>query len=90
MVEQNLSIEEDIAYKMSMQMQQEIDKEILWGMLKGLGWTRVTLSSETAMTSATNIKEWLSVNCSGPYEKHRSDFIFEDSKDASMFILRWM
>jgi hypothetical protein len=30
------------------------------------------------------------VNCKKSYEKHRQDFLFEDSKDATMFILKWL
>jgi len=42
------------------------------------------------MVKATEIKEWLEVNCKKSYEKHRQDFLFEDSKDATLFILRWV
>jgi hypothetical protein len=37
------NLEQEIAKNLSKQMKQEIDREILWGMLKELGWTRVTL-----------------------------------------------
>jgi hypothetical protein len=84
-----MNLEEEIANKMGVEMAREIDREVLWGMLVGIGWTRVVVSTETAMVKATQIKEWLEINCANPYEKHRSDFIFEDEKDAVNFILRW-
>jgi len=84
-----MDLEEEIMEQTGQEMAREIDREVLWGMLIGIGWTRVNLSSETAMTQATRISEWLIQNCQAPYEKHRSDFIFEDSRDATMFILRW-
>lgn len=84
-----MDLEEEIMEKAGQEMAREIDREILWGMLIGIGWTRVNLSSETAMTQATRILEWLTQNCQGAYEKHRSDFIFEDSRDATVFILKW-
>ena len=84
-----MNLEEEIMEQTGQEMALEIDREVLWGMLQGIGWTRVNLSSETAMTQATRISEWLIQNCQAPYEKHRSDFIFEDSRDATMFILRW-
>lgn len=59
-------------------------------MLVGIGWTRVVISAETAMIKATEIKEWLAINCTNPYEKHRSDFIFENEKDATLFVLKWL
>jgi hypothetical protein len=83
------NLEQEILDELGTQMQSEIDKEILWGMLVGIGWTRVLVPAETAMTKATQIKEWLKINCINPYEKCRSDFIFENKKDAVNFILRW-
>jgi hypothetical protein len=82
-------LEKEIMEAKAKEMSDDIDREILWGMLQGIGWTRVNLSSETAMTQATRISEWLIQNCQAPYEKHRSDFLFEDNRDATMFILKW-
>ena len=84
-----MTIEEDILQRAGEDMARDIDREVLWGMLQGIGWTRVIIPSETAMTQATRISEWLIQNCQAPYEKHRSDFLFEDNRDATMFILRW-
>jgi hypothetical protein len=82
----NMTLEEEIAHKMSMQMQGEIDREILWGMLKSIGWTRVMIPGNYHL----GINTWLNDNCKGSYEWHSRDFIFENKKDASMFILRWL
>jgi hypothetical protein len=87
--EQNGMLEKEMIEAKAKEMQQEIDREVLWSMLEGIGWHRVMLSSETAMIYATAIKEWLEINCIGSHEKHRSDFIFENDKDAVLFILRW-
>jgi len=84
-----MTLEEEILNKAGNEMAREIDREVLWSMLVGIGWTRVVVPAETAMVNATLIKEWLEINCANPYEKHRSDFIFEDKKDAVNFILRW-
>ena len=87
---QNYMLEQEMIEAKAKEMQTEMDREILWEMLKGIGWTRVMLSSETAMVNASVITEWLVVNCKKSYEKHRQDFLFEDSKDATMFILKWL
>jgi hypothetical protein len=84
-----MTLEEELLDKAGKEMAREIDREVLWSMLVGIGWTRVIISSETAMIKATHIKNWLSRNCTGSYEKNRSDFIFESKTDAVNFILRW-
>ena len=85
-----MTLEEEIINKAGKEMAREIDREVLWGMLKDIGWIRVIVQSETAMTQATRISEWLIQNCQGSYEKHRSDFIFEKEYDAVNFTLRWL
>jgi hypothetical protein len=86
---QTVMLEKEIIEAKAKEVAEEIDREVLWGMLKELGWRRVMLSSETAMIYATAIKEWLETNCIGSHEKHRSDFIFERAEDATLFILKW-
>jgi hypothetical protein len=83
------NLEEDIANELGMQMQKEVDREILWGMLKELGWTRVTLSRLQDNKHAIDISYWIEEYCTGAYEREGRDFIFENPKDASMFILKW-
>jgi hypothetical protein len=85
-----MTLEEEMIEKAGNQMAADIDREVLWGMLQALGWTRIMLPNETAMLNATLIKEWLSVNCKQSHEHHRSDFIFEDAKDANWFVMRWL
>jgi hypothetical protein len=84
------SIEQEIADKMGNDMAREIDREVLWGMLKGIGWTRVMLDRFQDNNHAVDITHWLALNCQGAYERNGRDFIFEDSKDATLFILRWI
>ena len=85
-----MSLAEQMIDEMTKEIQRDIDREVMWGMLTQIGWTRVMLSSETAMVKATEIKEWLAVNCKKSYEKHKQDFLFEDNKDAVNFILKWL
>jgi len=84
-----MTLEEEIINKAGKAMANDIDREVLWGMLQGMGWNRVMLPNDTAMLNATLIKEWLSLNCKQSYEHYRSDFIFESQKDANWFMLRW-
>lgn len=73
------------------QMAREIDREIMWGMLKEIGWTRVNLPNYFKNAEhAVDLMGWIEHNIKGAYEKAGADFIFEDEKDASMFILKWV
>jgi hypothetical protein len=85
-----MSIEEEILNKAGNEMAREIDREILWGMLQGIGWTRVMLNRLQDNNHAIDITYWLEENIKNPFERNGRDFIFEDKKDAVNFILRWM
>jgi hypothetical protein len=84
------SIEQEIADKMGNDMAREIDREVLWGMLKGIGWTRVMITRLQDNKHAVDITLWLEENIKNPFERNGRDFIFEDSKDATLFILTWV
>lgn len=81
-----MNIQDEIITDIAKKMQQEIDREVLWGMLVGLGWRRVMIKRNFNL----EINSWLVNNCKGAYEHYNRDFMFEDDKDATMFILRWV
>ena len=83
------NLEQEILDELGTQMQSEIDREILWGMLKGLGWTRVMIDRHRDNEHAVDITHWLKENCQGAYERRGADFIFENDGDAINFILKW-
>lgn len=67
----------------------EIDREVMWSMLQSIGWKRVVLSRFTDNKHAIDITYWVEENVKGAFERHGKDFIFEDPKDATWFILKW-
>ena len=85
-----MNLEDQIAENLSKEIAREIDKEILWGMLQGIGWIRVTLPSFVDNNHAVDITYWLEENCKGRFERNGSDFLFERGEDAVIFTLRWM
>lgn len=85
-----MNLEEEIANTLSKEISREIDKEILWGMLQGIGWVRVTLPSFVDNRHAVDITYWLEENCKSNFERTGSDFLFENGEDAVIFTLRWM
>jgi hypothetical protein len=84
-----MTLEEELTEQAGISMAREIDQEVLWGMLKGIGWTRVMLDRLQDNKHAIDISLWLEENIKNPFERNGRDFIFEDSKDATLFILRW-
>jgi hypothetical protein len=83
------TLEEEIISKAGKEMAREIDREVLWGMLKGMGWRRVMLDRFTDNNHAVDITHWLAANCKNPFERSGADFIFESEVDAVNFTLRW-
>jgi hypothetical protein len=84
-----MTLEEEIINKAGRAMAREVDREVLWGMLEGIGWQRVMLTRLTDNNHAIDIRNWLSLNTKKSYESNGRDFIFEDARDANWFVLRW-
>lgn len=84
-----MNLQDQIIEELGTQMQSEIDKEIMWGMLQGIGWTRVTLPRFDSREHSVDVVLWLEANCKNPYERKGSEVIFENSVDAVNFIMRW-
>ena len=89
----NMKLEQEIANKLGNRMAKEIDKEILWSirvtMLEEQGWQLVNLAKFIDNHHAVDITCWVEENTKGTYYRNGRHFIFEDPKDATMFILRW-
>jgi len=82
-------MQDEILEELGTRMQSQVDREILWGILIGLGWTRVKLSRFVDNYHAVDISYWLDEHVKNPFEREGADFIFENSRDALLFILRW-
>ena len=82
-------LEKQIIDELGTQMQSEIDREILWGMLVKMGWRRVMLDRFTNNNHAVDITHWLALHCNHAFERRGTDFIFESEVDAVNFTLRW-
>jgi hypothetical protein len=86
---QSYMLEQEMIEAKAKEMQTEMDREILWNMLQGIGWTRVMIPRFVDNYHAIDITCWLEENCKDPYERNGRDFIFESAKDAQWFVLRW-
>ena len=84
-----MNIEQDIIDRAGKRISDEIDFAVLTDMLCGIGWTRVVLKPMTWEDGA-EIDLWVANNIKGPFETMGLVWVFEDSKDAVWFTLRWM
>jgi hypothetical protein len=84
-----MNLQEEIVKELGTQMQSEIDFHILSDMLIQLGWRKVELLRFNSREHAVDVKLWCKENIKNPWECRGSTFIFEDSKDANWFILKW-
>jgi hypothetical protein len=83
-----MNLQDQLAERMASEIAKEIDFEVLASMLCELGWTRVVLKPMTWEQGAA-IDDWVSNYISGPFETMGLVWLFESSKDATMFILKW-
>jgi hypothetical protein len=84
-----MKLEEEIINEAAKRFSDEIDNEVLFGMLQSIGWTRVILPSLNSREAYVDLAVWLETYCKYPYERKGSDIIFENSKDAEWFMLVW-
>ena len=88
-----MSLEEDYAAVLSAVIAKEIDSEILWGRCvvdcASKGWHSVNITRFTDNYHAIDITTWIEDNVKGKHHRNGRYFIFEDSKDAAWFLLRW-
>lgn len=78
----NSQLQDQILTGIAKEMQTDIDREVLWGMLQSMGWTRVMLDRLQDNKHAVDITYWLEENIKNPFERNGRDFLF-------MVILRW-
>jgi hypothetical protein len=84
-----MTLEEEIATKLSNEIAKHIDFEILLDVLIACGWTKVDLKFPLNRKRSIDILEWCEENTREKYKRHDSTFIFEDQGDAINFTLRW-
>ena len=84
-----MNLEAEILNEAGSRMANEIDFEILCGMLTELGWRKIILKPMTWEAGA-NIDAWTAQHIKGPFETMGLVWIFEQEQDANWFALRWL
>jgi hypothetical protein len=82
---------EGVAEALSQAIREEIDFQLQCTILLTMGWTKIKLNLdyEPAKSLENEIKEWCKKTLKGNFHIYSNSGIFEDEKDATMFILRW-
>jgi hypothetical protein len=97
------SLQDDIINRVADDMAQKIDKDLLDDMmiaiLKDKDWVETKVNPEytdMGMLSGkyeewySQTAEWIHLNAQGDYKLIKGQWLFEDPRDATMFILRWL
>lgn len=84
----NSQLQDEILTSIAKEMQREIDDDIMSTFLVDTGWTSVKYYYKSNK-EAVDIAVWLKDNCQNQWRRLGSDFVFENTKDAEWFILRW-
>lgn len=83
-------LHERLIEEQAVALQKEVDAEVLRSMFKQLGWHEVVLYPMTYETG-NEIDKWVSENVKGrSHWTHGLVWLFEDSRDAMWFKLRWL
>lgn len=82
-------LEEKYAEEAAKILQEEIDQEILFDLLKQIGWIRVELSSKWLPVTGIELHEWREANLTGRWHAHNNVWMFENKNDAALFKLTW-
>ncbi len=85
----NKTAEEEIANALADELRQAIDAELMADMMVACGWTKVKQRYYLNNRDAVDRKVWLEDNCRGHYQTVGMHIVFEDSRDATMYILKW-
>lgn len=83
------NLQEEIINEAGKRLSDEIDFEILCGMLQELGWRKIILRPMTWEDGA-EIDAWTEKHIKGHFETMGLVWIFEYEEDANWFALRWL
>jgi hypothetical protein len=94
-----MSLEEDIANDMATKIAKQIDKDLLDDLMTDIlvdgGWIQTKINPAFGGSIVPEIEwyaetaEWIHINARGDYKLLKGQWLFEDSRDATMFILKW-
>ena len=85
----NSQLQDQILTDISKQMNEDIDFDVFANVLCKEGWAKVEIPRFIDNHHAVDISYWLADYCQGEYKRNGRTFLFKESRDATLFILRW-
>jgi hypothetical protein len=85
----NSQLQDQILTDIAKKMSEDIDFDVFANVLCENGWIKFSLPRYIDNHHAIDIRYWIEDNCQGEVKSHGATWLFEDSRDATMFILRW-
>ena len=83
-------LQQELMEKIAKDMAEDIDWKVMSGFLKEIGWIEIKIEWPRMTEGlAHEIKAWCRSNIKGHYKAQGRTWMFEEQKDATMFILRW-
>ncbi len=83
-----MDLEKVIIDDLGKQFAHEMDQHILIGFMLELGWKEINVDP-WVHGSLSEINHWVASNIQGNTMHSGNRWVFEDSKDATIFALRW-
>jgi hypothetical protein len=83
------NLEEEQLKHAAKELADGIDFRVIADYLVDSGWTIVELEFESREHSI-DILLWVETHCRGKHKRFGGTFVFEDSKDALLFELKWL
>jgi hypothetical protein len=83
-------LQEMVLDRLAENMQQSFDFVILCDVMTRFGWTVLEMDYDPDAGQAWHtVKNWADDNFSGDHKEHNGKWLIENSKDATMFSLKW-
>lgn len=81
-------LEAELTASLAEEMQKTMDFEVLCGLFIPHGWTRIETKYDGGQ-KWVDVVDWVGQNLQGAYREHNGVWLIENSKDATMFMLKW-
>lgn len=84
-----IDIEKELMESLANEMRKTMDFEVLCELLIPEGYTRFEIDYGSSKTWF-EVMEWVANTATGEYREHNGTWLFENTKDATMFKLKWL